>query len=178
MSQVVADGPNFMFNHAEVPDSAPEIASHRILAESSVGAVREHDTALLRPLAERFNLTYAAFGVALSEPGASSSRTLTLADTYALEPAPVLAGSIMAAYSTRRAANGDSDNNPIAVVPLTMSGNTDTRYYWQLSRHIFRYGHGNSGGCGPEDALGNMHTVNESIDADDFVEIIRLGRSF
>ncbi|KAJ7666310.1 hypothetical protein B0H17DRAFT_1090112 [Mycena rosella] len=168
-----------------LPEQASAIVNHRILAESSVGAVRAHDTALLRPLAERFNLTYTAFGVALSEPGVSSSGTLTLADTYALEPAPVtptgadsapyqvLAGSIMAAYSTRRAANGDSDNNPIAVVPSTMSGNTDTRYYWQLSRHIFRYGHGNSAGRGPEDALGNMHTVNESIDADDFVEIIR-----
>ncbi|KAJ7470811.1 carboxypeptidase S [Mycena latifolia] len=166
-----------------LPEQASALVNHRILAESSIAEVRAHDTALLRPLAEHFNLTYTAFGDAMSDPGAPASGTLTLTDTgYALEPAPVtpttgsapydlLSGSIIATYSTRHSGNGD--NNTVVVVPFTMLGNTDTRYYWGLSPHIFRYGHGNSAGRGIEDAQKGMHTVNESIDADDFVETIR-----
>jgi hypothetical protein len=33
----------------------------------------------------------------------------------------------------------------------------DTRFNWELSKHIFRYGHGNMIGGG----LGGIHTVNE-----------------
>ncbi|KAJ6553553.1 hypothetical protein DFH09DRAFT_988122 [Mycena vulgaris] len=176
-----------------LPEQAYAVVNHRILAESSVGAVRGHDTALLRGLAARFNLTYTAFGAPVSEPGAPASGALTLGDmgTSALEPAPVtptrgadaapydlLSGSIIATYSTRArrstTADGGGESTTVAVVPSTMSGNTDTRYYWRLSRHIFRYTHGNSAGRGLEEALDDgIHTVNESIDADDFVEIIR-----
>lgn len=37
----------------------------------------------------------------------------------------------------------------------------DTRFYWDLSAHVFRYNHqGSSGGSNP---LGGIHTVNESM---------------
>ncbi|KAJ7082845.1 hypothetical protein B0H15DRAFT_851685 [Mycena belliarum] len=172
-----------------LPEAAYAIVNHRILAESSVAAVRAHDTALLAPLAVRFNLTYTAFDVDISSPGARASGMLALRDldaASALEPAPLtptdgpdaapyqlLSGSIRAAYAARRAAGGERGNYTVPVVPSTMLGNTDTRYYWALSRHIFRYGHGNSAGRGPEDAQKGMHTTNESIDADDLVEGIR-----
>ncbi|KAJ7249367.1 hypothetical protein C8J57DRAFT_1521865 [Mycena rebaudengoi] len=46
-----------------------------------------------------------------------------------------------------------------------MSGNTD----WPLSKHIYRYGHRNYLDV---NGLGNIHTVNEHISADSFVEMI------
>ncbi|KAJ7895118.1 hypothetical protein B0H13DRAFT_2234604 [Mycena leptocephala] len=166
-----------------LPEQAHAIVNHRISTESSVRAVRERNTALLKPLAERFNLAFNAFGVKVSEPGAPASGHLALTDMSALEPAPVtptsggnsipyqvLSGSIRATYNTRRFANGD--DSTVIVAPSIMSGNTDTRYYWKISSHIFRYGHGNSAGA-PEGILSGIHTVNESIDADDFVEMIR-----
>jgi Gly-Xaa carboxypeptidase len=218
-----------------LPEQAHAIVNHRISTErsaflgtiklcssssmcSSVRAVRERNTALLKPLAERFNLAFNAFGVKVSEPGAPASGHLALTDMSALEPAPVtptsggnsipyqvLSGSIRATYNTRRFANGD--DSTVIVAPSIMSGNTgtwrypaparanaffrlDTRYYWKLSSHIFRYGHGNSAGA-PEGILSGIHTVNEcaytirdrtdtwlifcatAIDADDFVEMIR-----
>ncbi|KAJ7213809.1 hypothetical protein B0H12DRAFT_1032935 [Mycena haematopus] len=170
-----------------LPEEAHAVVNHRILAESSVAAVQEHNTATLRPLAERFNLTFTAFGVGVSDPGVPASGTLTLRDMYqALEPAPVtpttgdnsapyqlLSGSIKAAYEIRRAAANDENNSTVVVAPSIMTGNTDTQFYWKLSPHIFRYGHGNSAGLGPDQILDGMHTVNESIDADDYVEIIR-----
>ncbi|KAJ6577574.1 hypothetical protein B0H19DRAFT_1252905 [Mycena capillaripes] len=167
-----------------LPEQADAIVNHRIATESSVAAVKGHNSALLQPLAQRFNLTFDAFDDQVSEPGATASGNLRLTDMSALEPAPVtptsgdnsapyqlLSGSIRATYNTRRAAN--CENSTVVVTPAMMSGNTDTRYYWKLSPHIFQYGHGNSAGAGLEDSLDGIHTVNESIDAEDFVEIIR-----
>jgi len=45
---------------------------------------------------------------------------------------------------------------------------TDTRYYWDLSRHIFRYNHKYAKGT-----FNGAHTVNEAITADAFVEMIK-----
>ena len=35
-------------------------------------------------------------------------------------------------------------------------GNTDTQFYWNLTKHIYRYTH-----LGTEDAYNGAHTVNE-----------------
>ena len=136
---------------------------------SSVSEVQAHDTALLKQLAKTFNLTYNAFGSQISEGGASASGTLTLSAAFqdGLEPAPItptgadaapyqlLSGTIKATYNTHRSIN---DTDPVIVAPSIMSGNTDTRFYWRLSPHIFRYNHYNAAGKRP---LSGIHTVNE-----------------
>jgi Gly-Xaa carboxypeptidase len=105
------------------------------VTDSSVGAVKEYDTELLRELAAEFNLTYDAFGVHVSEKGAPARGTLTLSDAWnaALEPAPVtptgpdagafqvLSGTIKASYNAHmRGLKGKE----IYVSPAIMSGNT------------------------------------------------------
>ncbi|EEB98096.1 hypothetical protein MPER_02456 [Moniliophthora perniciosa FA553] len=60
----------------------------------------------------------------------------------------------------------------IIVAPAMPTGNTDTRYYWKLTDHIFRYNHKNSGNETNRLANG-VHTVNENIELDAFLEIIR-----
>ncbi|KAL1845100.1 hypothetical protein VTK73DRAFT_1129 [Phialemonium thermophilum] len=45
-----------------------------------------------------------------------------------------------------------------------MTGNTDTRYYWDVTRHIFRFGPGfdpEDDGSGGE--LRGVHTVDERV---------------
>ena len=37
------------------------------------------------------------------------------------------------------------------------SGNTDTKYYWDLTPHIFRYNHKAT----PKKLVNGVHTVNE-----------------
>ena len=114
-------------------------------------------------------MTYSAFGTQVSEEGAPASGTLTLSEAFrsGLEPAPItptgadaapyqlLSGTIKATYNAHRSIN---DTDSIIVAPSMMSGNTDTRFYWNLSQHIFRYNHDNSPGDNP---LSNIHTVNE-----------------
>ncbi|RDB23324.1 Carboxypeptidase S [Hypsizygus marmoreus] len=164
-----------------LPERAWAVVNHRISVASSVEEVQAHDAKLLESLAAKFNLTYNAFGATLSEPGAPSSGTLTLSDAFgtALHVAPVtptgkdaapyqlLSGTIKAAYNSHRSLQG---TDTIVVSPGMMSGNTDTRYYWDLSKHIFRYNHANAAS---KNGLGNIHTVNESMDIDSFLEMIR-----
>lgn len=167
-----------------LPEMASAIVNHRIAVISSVAEVKAHDTELLKGLADKFNLTYNAFGTKVTEEaeGAPSSGSLTLSDAYgtALEPAPVtptvkdaapyqlLSGTIKATYNSHRALTA---TNEIIVSPGMPSGNTDTRYYWNLTRHIFRYNHSNAGN--KANRLSGVHTVNESIEVDAFVEMIR-----
>ncbi|KAJ7155550.1 hypothetical protein C8R43DRAFT_884619 [Mycena crocata] len=165
-----------------LPEQAYALVNHRISTQSSVGETQAHDTALLKPLAAQFNLSYTAFGAELSEAGAPAIGTLTIKDAYgtSLEPAPVspisgeesapyklLSGTIKATY----AAHHDASPSDIAVAPGMSTGNTDTRYYWQLSRSIFRYNHKNTSGS--KDRLSGVHTVNEAMSADALLEMIR-----
>ncbi|RDX54257.1 carboxypeptidase S [Lentinus brumalis] len=163
-----------------LPEEAWAVVNHRIATDSSVDAVKEQDTALLKTLAQEFNLSYTAFGSQITGKDGTAYGTLTLTDAWgtALEPAPIspidapeyalLSGTIKATYNAHRSLKGDKS---IVIAPGIMSGNTDTRYYWALTEHIYRYNHHNSGNG---TALSNgVHTINESIDADAFLEMIR-----
>ncbi|TFK71649.1 carboxypeptidase S [Pluteus cervinus] len=165
-----------------LPERAWAVVNHRISTSSSVDATKAHDLELLRPLAAKFNLSYIGFDGLISEEGAPSQGTLKLSDAFggALEPAPVtptdpnsapwqlLSGTIKATYNVHRGLEGSTN---VAVSPSVMSGNTDTRYYWALSRHIFRYNHSRAGNG--TKVLGGIHTVNENIEGDAYLEMIR-----
>ncbi|KAL5537035.1 hypothetical protein ACEPAF_858 [Sanghuangporus sanghuang] len=161
-----------------LPEQAWAVVNHRIATQSSVATLQERDAKVIAKLAEKFNLTYNAFGETLHT---GSTGTLTLSDAWgnALEPAPVtsvdeapyklLSGTIRAAYETRRNVDNGED---IKIAPGIMTGNTDTRYYWNLTKHIFRYNH-NHGIFSGGKVQGGIHTVNEAIVVDDFLEMIR-----
>jgi len=122
-----------------LPEQAYAIVNHRVAVVSSLDEVKAHDTALLKDLAHKFNLTYNAFGSRISAEGAPSSGTLTLRDAYGdgLEPAPItptgedaapfqlLSGTIKAVYNSHRSIRDDSEDS-IVVAPSMMSGNTGT----------------------------------------------------
>ncbi|GJE90960.1 carboxypeptidase S [Phanerochaete sordida] len=166
-----------------LPESAWAVVNHRIATDSSVGAVQEHDADLLHGLARHFNLSYTAFGEQISEKGAPAYGSLTLSDAWgaALEPAPItpsagedagafrlLAGTIKTVYRVHR---NVTDDETVIVSPGIMSGNTDTRHYWPLTKNIFRYSHSWSG---DRSWLSRgVHTVNEAIYADQYLEMIR-----
>ena len=105
------------------------------LASSSVSAVQQRDTDVLKHLAKEFNLTYTAFGSEISTEDGPAAGTLTLTHAFGtvLEPAPVtptsedsapwqlLSGTIKATFNAHRGLDG-ADN--IIVSPGIMSGNT------------------------------------------------------
>ncbi|KIY52185.1 carboxypeptidase S [Fistulina hepatica ATCC 64428] len=164
-----------------LPEEAWAIINHRISLSSSVEDTQAHDIATVKGLAERFNLTFNAFGqevIGGSGP-ASGSLGLEVAFGHSLQPAPVtpfgtdavpyqfLSGTIKGTYNAHRSIEG-VDN--IIIAPGMPSGNTDTKYYWKLTRHIFRYNHG---GPGKSKTASGAHTTNEYLDFDAYLEKMR-----
>lgn len=57
---------------------------------------------------------------------------------------------------------GNGNDVPITVVPSTMIGNTDTKSYWSLSRHIFRFAPGTLEPSKVGADGNGIHTVDEN----------------
>ncbi|KAI0091719.1 carboxypeptidase S [Irpex rosettiformis] len=164
-----------------LPEKVEAVVNHRISEYSSVSDLQSRFTSIVLPVAERFNLTLDAFGRVVFE-GAEGRGEIVLSDAWgtALEPAPktptnektdgdvrpyeLLQGTIKAAL---KASPAYKDKKVVSSPALAL-GNTDTKSYWNLTRHIFRYGHL------PDDAMYNgAHTVNEAIHVNALVEKVR-----
>jgi len=155
-----------------LPERTWAIVNHRISVDSSVRDVKERYLGLVQPYAQAMNLSVTAFGLNFTDPGPTAGR-ITLSDAWgtALEPAPVsphkkgdkawdlLAGTVRGLYANR---------GGVVMAPTVIGGNTDTRYYWDLTRAIYRYG-----GMNAKDSYNGAHTVNEAIRATGFVERIK-----
>jgi len=142
-----------------LPERVSATVNHRINIGSSSATVHKHLTHMAAAVAQKYNLTLHAFdgkeeagSISLSasettlEPAPVTPTTI-VDDECKLTPWAILSGSTRAIYGTK-----------INMAPGLSTGNTDTRYYWDVSRHIFRYGPGYEEG---ETGLGAIHTVNE-----------------
>ena len=97
--------------------------------------VKDRDTELLEDLANRFNLSFNAFGKDVTTGSGAKYGSLVLSDAWgtALEPAPIaptdpdaapyrlLSGTIKATYNSHR---GFENTEEIFVAPGIMTGNT------------------------------------------------------
>jgi Gly-Xaa carboxypeptidase len=135
----------------------------------------DHIAGIAKGVAEKYGLALTPF----NGTETPSSITLSYHDTK-LEPAPVtptglgdedrdtaygiLSGTTRALYGTE-----------LLVAPGIMTGNTDTRYYWDLSENIFRYG---PGWDREQTGLGNIHTVDEKMGAQGHVDTVRWMAAF
>ncbi|TFK26197.1 carboxypeptidase s [Coprinopsis marcescibilis] len=163
-----------------LPETAWAVFNHRISVTSSLADIQRRYRDLLQPLAFKHNLRFTAFGDIVGGEDLDSSHSLIVmnATLHGLEPAPVtptgqgstpyllLAGTIKATYGAHR---GFDNAGGLVIAPSMMPGNTDTRYYWDLTDHIFRYNHYHN--LNPK--VRGVHTVNEYIPADVLVEMIR-----
>ncbi|KAG8863946.1 hypothetical protein FRC20_010416 [Serendipita sp. 405] len=150
------------------------IVNHRIATDSSVSALQTHYNVLLKELATVRNITFVSFGNTLLDRGTLPKIEISDAWGTALEPAPIsptdseafklLSGTIIATESRGRNA---SEVEPTYVIPSVMSGNTDTRRYWNLTRHIYRYDHLRT------TDTANIHTVDERIRATGLIGMVR-----
>ena len=123
-----------------LPERTTAIVNHRVNVGETTAVVRQKISRLAKEVTKKYNLTLHAFDGSDETP---SSITLR-ARANELQPAPVtptvidpvspyaiLSGTTRALYGTQ-----------ILMSPGIMTGNTDTRYYWDLSKHIFRYAPG------------------------------------
>lgn len=146
---------NYLAN--QLPEDTDVIINHRIAVESSVQAVQKHYIELLQPLSQSWNFSLNAFGHNISH--ISTEYSITLNSNYPLEPSPVtdtetetftkLANTIHQVFG-----------KDVVASPFLEIGNTDTKFYWDLSKQIYRFNPWRSG----RDPDGSkMHTVNERV---------------
>jgi Gly-Xaa carboxypeptidase len=146
-----------------LPERTQITVDHRINVGSSSQAIEAHIAFLSAQVAHKYNLTLHAF----NGTETPSSITLTRWDTH-LEPAPVTPTNLHPSSNTTRSTpfsilSGTTRamyGKDLIVSPGIMTGNTDTRYYWDLSEHIFRYA---PGWDKEQVGLGNIHTVDEKM---------------
>lgn len=147
-----------------LPERTTFTINHRINVGSSVDQILFHVAELFTPVAHKYGLKLNAFNNATETP---NSLNLKSSPTF-LEPAPVTPTGPGTPFSilsgTTRALYGED----LLVAPGIMTGNTDTRYYWGLSEHIFRY---SMGWDKEQDGLGHIHTVDEKIGGKAHVDV-------
>ncbi|GAA5963110.1 hypothetical protein JCM3765_001773 [Sporobolomyces pararoseus] len=152
-----------------LPESVELVANYRVAIGSSVEDIKDHISGLASQVAHRFGLSTELFG-------SNSSATLLEGETGGhlrvvsineLPPAPVsptntetwkvLEGTILHTLD---------HSNDLVVAPGIMTGNTDTRYYWNLSKNIYRFTPIN------RSKSVQLHTVDERLLFDDHIDAI------
>ena len=146
-----------------IPEYAYAVINHRISMQSSVNEVKNHLTDLLSPLTKSLPATFIAFDKKIYSPSASDNprnTTVVLATTPdTLDPAPV---SPETTYAWKLLASTvkQTFGKDVVLAPSLMTGNTDTKFYWDLTRDIWRFT--------PirENSRANAHTVDEWVSAE------------
>ncbi|KAJ4245790.1 hypothetical protein NW762_013914 [Fusarium torreyae] len=144
-----------------LPERTTVLINHRINVGETSQVIRKKLTKLGGVIAKRHNLTLHAFDDSEEELSSINVRLMG----QVLEPAPV----------TPTHASDEQQDTPwslisgttrtlygkqVVMAPGIMPANTDTKYYWKLSQHIFRY----SPGWDPEVlSIEGIHTVNERV---------------
>ncbi|KAK3988235.1 hypothetical protein QBC44DRAFT_329732 [Cladorrhinum sp. PSN332] len=150
-----------------LPERSTVVVNHRINVGETTKVVEDRLASLAQKVAEKYNLTLHAFD-GKEEP---SSIILEAAADHKLEVAPITPASNDGPFGvlagTVRALHGEE----VIVTPGIMTGNTDTKWYWKSSKHIFRF----APGYDPEDkvGMGSIHTVDERVSAENHVSAVQ-----
>lgn len=159
-------------------NALPEITSflinHRIDIHSSVNDTVAKDVHYAKQIAEKYG--YGLFHEGEFLIPETELGYIELRVAKALEPAPVsptsgpvwdiLAGTIQNVYENGVFAS--QDDAEIYITTTLMSGNTDTRYYWNLTKNIYRF----AASIFDESVLKTIHSVNEHIEVNSHLSAI------
>lgn len=148
-----------------IPEAVTTYVNLRLAVESSVVQVQEHYEKLIKPIVEKHGMLFEGFN---STHDSSEVKKVTLFGVDALEPAPVspldadqfkiLSGTIK---NTLKPLAGDDE---LIVTPYLMPANTDTKFFWNVSKNIYRFTPINL-----VQSLNRAHTTDEFIRAEEFV---------
>ncbi|AQZ18794.1 CPS1 (YJL172W) [Zygosaccharomyces parabailii] len=157
-----------------LPEVTSFLVNHRIDIHSSVNETLEKDLHFVMAIARKHG--YGVFYNGEYLIPTTALGTIEVEITQSLEPAPVaptsgpvwdvFAGTIQNVYENGVFA--DRDDIQFYVTSFLFTGNTDTRYYWNLSKNIYRF----IASTGDETVLKTIHSVNEHISAQDHISAI------
>lgn len=147
-----------------IPELASTMVNLRLAVESSVADVQRHYESLIRPIALKHGMAFQGF----HSEGLDDQRKISLSGFDALEPAPV---SPVEAESFQILSGTIRDTlkplikgQDLIVTPYLMPANTDTKFFWKLTKNIYRFTPVNL-----VHSLNRAHTTDEFILAEEFV---------
>ncbi|ERT03376.1 hypothetical protein HMPREF1624_01690 [Sporothrix schenckii ATCC 58251] len=151
-----------------MPERAKAVINHRVNIGETTQVVYDRLTRIAGGVAAKYNLSLHAFdgqddadSIVLVAPQGSESSPISPADGTGVNPFSALAGSVRAIYGEET-----------IVTPGIMTGNTDTRFFWNLTKHLFRF----APGYDPEDLVGalrGVHTIDEKINVNNHINAVR-----
>lgn len=156
-----------------LPESVQLLTNHRIAIESNIEEVTNHFASRVNAVAQKFDLGLEVNGKTILEPTVNGHFSVNDAG-HSLEVAPRtptgdevwknLVGATRHVYEDLVFPN---ITEPVIVAPAIMTGNTDTRYYWNLTSNIFRYTP-----ILAEFTESRVHSVDEKMAVDDHLRLI------
>ncbi|KAL2823576.1 hypothetical protein BDW59DRAFT_163153 [Aspergillus cavernicola] len=148
-----------------IPELASTMINLRLAVETSIASVQKHYEDLIKPIADKHGMVFEGFHSAYES---TEVHKISLFGVDALEPAPVSpidAESFRILSGTIKNTLQPLDNNQdLIVTTYLMPANTDTKFFWPLTKNIYRFT--------PINLVLNLnraHTVDEFIRASEFV---------
>ncbi|OAA56195.1 carboxypeptidase s [Niveomyces insectorum RCEF 264] len=170
-----------------LPAFADAVVNYRVSSDETLDAVRAKLIRTLRPVAKKLGLAF-TYGAEPEPAGDGEDNPAVEVPEYTmhlswehngLEPSPVsstaspswtyLSGVI------RHVFDEPGTGNDVLVMPMYAGGNTDTRYYWDLSPQIYRFA---AMRAWHDKGEGGIHDVNERIAIDAHLEGILFFHEF
>ncbi|RAL12167.1 Gly-Xaa carboxypeptidase [Aspergillus homomorphus CBS 101889] len=160
-----------------LPEKISALVNYRVALHQTPEEIQARAIEIVTSITQRYNMTLTAFP-ADNQVDTSLNNHLTLTTlSGALNPAPVsptnlrtdpvwarFSGVTRAVFESVPALKGKT----VVVSGDIMTGNTDTRFYWPLTRNIYRWSPSRAG------RAFNIHTVDERVSIDAHMEAIML----
>ncbi|ODQ80801.1 hypothetical protein BABINDRAFT_34730 [Babjeviella inositovora NRRL Y-12698] len=160
-----------------LPEHVSLVVNHRVAIESTVDETVSKDLTQLLAVAAKFDLGVYDITQARQLRNDTASGRFEILYDDPLEVAPVtpindehwlnLAGVIRHVYEEVAYPEKYGAENPIVVAPGISTGNTDTRWYWALTEHVYRYRPGIA-----HTLQTKAHSVDEHIPFESHLQII------
>jgi Gly-Xaa carboxypeptidase len=151
-----------------LPEKVFAVVNHRIAVESTPADIRQRMTSLLEDkILPKFDVSLDSWGEVSGNTSSSAKGRVSLDNFDApLEPSPV-SPYTTDPYKIFSGTIKQIMGKDIIVAPTIMTGNTDTKYYWNLSKNIYRF-------SAVRDGLrGNAHTVDEFMSMAEHVQGVK-----
>lgn len=159
-----------------LPEKISATVNYRVALHQTPETVKQRAIKIISPIAAKYNLSFSAFSsLEISSDESNHLELTTLGEP--LVPAPIsptdvatdavwtyFSGVTRSVFESVPSLSGKT----VVVSGDVMTGNTDTRFYWNLSRNIYRWSPSRVGG-----PL-NIHTVDENINIDVHLEAMAL----
>ncbi|TAQ84480.1 hypothetical protein B7494_g7200 [Chlorociboria aeruginascens] len=151
-----------------LPEKVFAVVNHRVAVESRSTDVQYNIQSVLQDkILSKFSLSLNAWGTISGNTSTSSVGQVILENFgETLEPSPVSPFDTDA-YKLLSGTIKQVLGEDMIVAPSVMTGNTDTKFYWNLSKNIYRFSPVR------DEGRANIHTVDEKVGMKEHVEGVR-----